>query len=89
VLFQFAGKIIASAVLAGVERFDANEVDGHSGAYHFDPSSIKVFDPVDAAAIKKIWANVKRLGQAKWSLDPALYPEFERLLTGVESPHER
>lgn len=85
VLFQFDGKIIASGILVGVERFDAAEPGSRRGAYHFDASSIRVFDPVDAAAIREIWPNVKRLGQAKWSLDPACYPAFERRLTGVRA----
>jgi hypothetical protein len=48
--------------------------------------TIRVFDPVDAEFIRKIWPQVTRLGQAKWSLDPALYEKFERQLTGVEVP---
>jgi hypothetical protein len=86
VLFQYAGKIIASAILAGIDRFEATELDRYGGAYQFDAKSIRVFDPVDAAAIRKIWPQVTRLGQAKWSLDPASYGEFERQLTGVEAP---
>src|SRR5262245_36270951 len=46
VLFQYGGKIIASAVLLSVEQFDAPEPGGHAGAFHFDVQSIKVFDPV-------------------------------------------
>jgi hypothetical protein len=85
VLFQFSGKIIASAVLTSIERFSEAERGRFGGALQFDAKSIRVFDPVDAAAIRKIWPQVSRLGQAKWSLDPELYGEFERRLTGVES----
>jgi hypothetical protein len=86
VLFQYGGRIIASAVLVGVERFATTERGRFGGAYQFDAKSIKVFDPIDAAAIRKIWPQVTRLGQAKWSLDPQSYPAFERKLTGVEKP---
>jgi hypothetical protein len=86
VLFQFAGKIVASAVLASVERFETAEMGGHEGAYHFDVNSIRVFDPVGRAVVSKIWPQVTRLGQAKWSLDPKRYVAFERYLTGVETP---
>ena len=86
VLFQFGGKIIASAVLSSIERFSEAEHGCFRGAFQFDAKSIRVFDPVDAAAIRKIWPQVSRLGQAKWSLDPKFYEEFERSLTGVDSP---
>ncbi|HEY1858914.1 MAG TPA: hypothetical protein VGG61_01085, partial [Gemmataceae bacterium] len=86
VLFQFAGKIIASAVITSVERFATPEIGGYEGAYYFDVNSIKIFDPVSPAFIAKIWPQVTRLGQAKWSLDPKHYAAFERKLTGVETP---
>jgi hypothetical protein len=84
VLFQYVGKIIASAVLSDIERYPATERDRFGGAYQFDPKSIRVFDPVDAAGIRRIWPQVTRLGQAKWSLDPESYQRFERQLAGVE-----
>jgi hypothetical protein len=86
VLFQYAGKIIASAVLTDVERFHTTEQGGYDGALHFDVHSIKVFDPVSAEVVVKIWPRVKRLGQAKWSLDPTRYAAFEQELTGIETP---
>ncbi len=86
VLFQYGGRIIASAVLLSVEHFDAPEPGDHSGALHFDVRTVKVFDPVDAATIGRIWPQVTRLGQAKWSLDPKRYMQFEQQLTGVERP---
>src|SRR5262245_42050120 len=85
VLFQFSGKIIASAVLTSVERFSEGEHGRLGGALQFDANSIRVFDPVDVATIRRIWPQVSRLGQAKWSLDPEFYEEFERQLTSVES----
>ena len=87
VLFQYVGRIIASAVLSGVERFSATDGGRFRGALQFHVESIKVFDPVDAAAIRRIWPQVTRLGQAKWSLDPEYYEKFEQQLTGVETPN--
>jgi hypothetical protein len=87
VLFQYTGKIIASAVLTAVERFQTTEKGGYDGALYFDVNSIKVFDPVGVEVVVKIWPQVKRLGQAKWSLDPKHFAAFERELTGVERPH--
>ena len=84
ILFQYSGHLIASAVLTAVERFIKTEY-GYGGALYFDPASIKVFDPVDAAALAKIWPQVTRLGQAKWSLDPTRYAAFAKKLTGVET----
>ncbi|HEX4611348.1 MAG TPA: hypothetical protein VH092_24355 [Urbifossiella sp.] len=86
VLFQFAGRIVASATLLEAVRYDEPQPGGHAGEYHFDVSTIRVFDPVDAEALGKIWPQVTRLGQAKWTLNPEHYGEFERLQTGVESP---
>jgi hypothetical protein len=86
VLFQYAGKIIASAVLTGVERFDTTARRGYGGALHFDVNSIRVFDPVGAEVVVRIWPQVKRLGRAKWFLDPQRYPAFERELRGVDTP---
>jgi hypothetical protein len=84
VLFQYEGRIIASGILRCIERFEVAEPGGYHGALHFDVESIKVFDPVDAGVIAGIWPRVKRLGQAKWSLDPKRYAEFQQRLTGVE-----
>jgi len=84
VLFQFAGQIIATAILDWLERFDKKGPYG--GALYFDPASIKVFDPVGPDVVRAVWPKVTRFGQAKWALDPLSYPEFERQLTGIETP---
>ncbi len=84
VLFQYEGQIIASAVLIGIERFDETE-EGYRGAFQFDVGSIRVFDPVNAARMKKIWpTDFKKFSHAKPSLDPAAYSRFERQLTGIQ-----
>lgn len=84
VLFQFAGHIIASAVLNGTERYNPPQ-GPHKGAMYFDPTSIKVFDPVGADVVSAIWPEVTRFGQAKWKLDGIRFPDFERRLTGVKT----
>jgi hypothetical protein len=85
VLFQYTGKIVASATLHHVERF-AEPEGSHTGAYHFEVASIKVFDPVGPEVISRIWPNFTGFGQAKWNLDPKGYLAFEQSLTGVETP---
>lgn len=85
VLFQFSGKVIASAVLLKVERFETPREGTYKGALHFDPSSIRVFGPVGKDVITRVWPRVKSLNRVKWSLEPNAYPEFELELTHVET----
>jgi len=85
VLFQFMGKIIASAVFERHERFDQPE-GGYRGALWFDSHSIRTFEPVGAAEMIAIWPDFPGFGQAKHELDGAAYADFERRLTNVRSP---
>lgn len=86
VLFQYDRRIVASAELQGVEPYDEPDGDSH-GIYYFDVDSIRVFDPVDENLIRKVWKRgFKRFGHIKWSLSPARYPHFTRLLTGIRKP---
>lgn len=85
ILFQFTGKIIASARLLSVEKYKPGGESGYGGALMLDESSIQVFDPVGHDTIVEVWPEVKRLGQAKWSLDPAKYAAFQKRLTNIES----
>lgn len=89
VLFQFAGAIIASAILVDAERFERPEAGSYNGAMYFDPKSILVFKPLGVDAVRKVWPKVKRLGRSKWSLDPTGYPAFERQFMCVETPAPR
>jgi hypothetical protein len=85
VLFQYEGKIIASAVLDRNERFDQPE-GGYRGALWFDVGSIRVFEPVGPDQVRAIWPEFLNFGHVKQFLDPAYYPVFERQLVGVEAP---
>jgi hypothetical protein len=86
VLFQYEGKIIASATLIEVERFNASEGDTYKGALYFDPKTIRVFDAVGSEVVGSIWPEFKAFSHVKWSLNPRGLPAFEQGLTGVESP---
>ena len=86
VLFQYTNRIIASATLDRVERFDELEEGVYSGALYFDIDSIRVFDPVGPDLMRQIWPKFKGFNQAKHSLDPNLYSAFEQSLTNVEAP---
>lgn len=91
VLFQFRGFLVASAVLSVVRRFEKLRVeiyDGerlvYEGALYFEPTSIKVFDPVGPDIVSRIWPEFKRFGQVKQKLEPKSYTAFERELRHVE-----
>jgi hypothetical protein len=86
VLFQSDGTIIASAVLNDSERFDRPDNEGYEGCLFFDVTSIRVFEPIDGETIRRIWPQVIRLSQVKWSLDSKGYPAFERELRHVQTP---
>lgn len=85
VLFQFCGKIIASAALREVEPFEKPRDETYKGSLHFDPSSIQVFDPVGKDVLTRVWPRVKSLNRVKWSLEPVAYAEFERELTHIQT----
>jgi hypothetical protein len=85
VLFQYEGKIIASAVFERNERF-ARPEGSYRGAMWFDVESIRIFEPVGPEKLRSIWPEFQRLGHAKQDLDPVFYPAFEEQLVGVEEP---
>jgi hypothetical protein len=85
VLFQYGGRIIASAVFLKKVKYE-QVMDGYKGAIWFDVNSIQIFDPINLDSIQSIWPNVIRLSQVKWPLDPAGYPAFERSLVRVIAP---
>src|SRR5437868_3406403 len=70
VLFQYDGKLIASATLVEVERFDMPEKGTYHGALHFDVKSIKVFDPIGPDIVAGIWPEFKRFSHVKQRLEP-------------------
>jgi hypothetical protein len=86
VLFQYEGKLIASATLTEVERFETPEKGTYRGALFFDVNSIRVFDPIGSEVVAGIWPEFKGFSHVKWALDPTGFAEFDRKLTGVKSP---
>ena len=82
ILFQCQSKIIASATFIGSDPFD-QAIDGYEGSLQFEPTSIKVFDPVGEDVIREIWPEMKKFSHVRWELDAARYAVFESRLTGV------
>lgn len=85
VLFQYTGRVVASAVFVRTEKF-AEQRDGYRGALLFDPATVRTFEPVGPEAVGKVWPGFIGFGHVKQSLDPNRYPEFERGLVGVATP---
>jgi hypothetical protein len=85
VLFQFKARVIASATLIRDEKFDPPRPP-HTGALHFDPASIRVFDPVDVDAMRLAWPWFRRFGHVKQNLNPGGHAAFRRQLKHVCSP---
>jgi len=85
VLFQYEAKVIASAILERSERYDQPE-HGYRGALWFDVASIRTFDPVDVATMRKVWPDFPGFGHAKHDLDPAKFAKFQKRTTGVTAP---
>ena len=85
VLFQYRARIIASAVFLRDEKFD-RPIRGCGGAIHFDASSLRTFDALDAEAMRKVWPAFRGFGHVKQFLNPTLYPKFKRQLKHVASP---
>ena len=86
VLFQYDGRLIASATLMEVERFETPEKGTYRGALYFDVNSIRVFDPIGPEVVAAIWPEFKGFSHVKWTLDPEGLAQFERKLTSVERP---
>jgi len=85
VLFQFRARIVATAVFIRDERFD-RPVKDSAGILYFEPASFRVFDPVDAVAMRTVWPGFRNFGHVKQRLNPGRYPAFKRRLKRVRSP---
>jgi hypothetical protein len=86
VLFQFDRRVIASAEFLGSERF-AEPEDGYVGVLHFDPGSVRVFDPVVADVLAEVWPDqFPGFGQARTRLAGDRYPLFVARLSNVRAP---
>jgi len=85
VLFQFRARIIASAVFIRDEKFERPR-RGCAGEMHLDPASIRTFEPLDVAAMQKVWPSFRRFGHVRQFLHPQRYPMLKRRLKNVASP---
>lgn len=65
VLFQYEGKLIASATFIEAERFKGTEGDTYKGALYFDPKSVRVFDQVGSDVVSEIWPEFKGFSHVK------------------------
>jgi len=86
VLFQYASRIIASATYFRKEKFPETDRWGYVGAMIFDPASIRVFEPLSAEVLKKIWPEVDRFSHIKFDLAPAGLRELQAMQVGVKDP---
>ncbi len=87
VLFQFDRRVVASAVLAWIERYA--QPDGlYGGAMWFEPKSIRIFEPMAAEEIQRVWPETfSGFTNAMWQLDPPdRYYGFERLQRKIAAP---
>lgn len=85
-LFQTHGKVIASGVLIGQYEVSGTASEPRKSLL-LDPSSILVFEPVDAAFIQRFWPDFKNFSQAKQKLAADGYEGFLRSIrvTGSSS----
>lgn len=82
VLFQFKARIVATATLVGDERY-AEKRDGFAGAMRFEPKSVRVFSPWDAAMLRTVWRGFGTFGHARFHLNPGNWPAFVAALRDV------
>jgi hypothetical protein len=82
VLFQFKARIIATAIFLHDEKFP-KKVRDSAGELRFDPKSFTVFEPLDVAAMRKIWPSFRAFGHVKQYLNPTMLAKFQRSLKGV------
>lgn len=82
VLFQFKARIVAAAVFRRDEKYE-QPTRGYGGALHFDPASVRTFQPLDVAAMRKVWPAFRAFGHVKQHLNPTLSAKFERQLKNV------
>lgn len=85
ILFQFSARIIASAVFLRDDKYEKSK-RGYAGAIYLDPQSIRTFDPLDLAAMRKVWPNFRAFGHVKQFLNPTVYSKFKRTLENQRSP---
>jgi hypothetical protein len=85
VLFQFRARIIASATFVRDEKFE-RATGAFQGVLHFEPASIRTFEPVDVETMREVWPGFRSFGHAKQRLNPACYGAFRRRQKGRTAP---
>jgi hypothetical protein len=80
VLFQFAGSIVACAILIDADLYDEVEEDGFTGEYVFNASSIVTFDAVSYEELKGAFPAVEPLSKVPQVLDGAGIEAFFALI---------
>ncbi|MEN9354678.1 MAG: hypothetical protein RL318_2003 [Fibrobacterota bacterium] len=81
VLFQFAGKIVASALLVDVDLYDEPDDEGYVGEYVFNADTVATFDPVSQEELKTFFPKIEAFGEKAQLLDGAGFSEFVKFLT--------
>ena len=84
-LFQYRARVIAMAAFVRDEKFKQPRRD-YGGVLHFDADSIRTFEPVDVAGMRKAWPGFVGFGHVKQVLNASCYPAFRRRLRNLTSP---
>jgi|GEM_PF-3441753 hypothetical protein len=83
ILFQYRGKIIASAVFLNSERYEKAYIESktkYNGFFEFDPNSITVFMPISNDEFNRIY-EVK-FNNVKYKIP---YNKLQDMLTLIEA----
>ena len=83
VLFQYRARIIAMAEFVRDQKFQRAR-RGHGGELCLEAGSIRTFEPIDGAGMRRVWAGFGRFGHVKQRLNAACYPAFRRRLRGIK-----
>ncbi|MBV1819988.1 hypothetical protein [Clostridium cochlearium] len=90
ILFQYDNKIIASAQLEGVEKYDkvkSGEYGEYSGGIGFYKDTIQVIHPIEANELKNIDSNFQKFSQTKQFLDINKLNQILDLLEGKKKQY--
>jgi len=80
VLFETAGKIVASALLIDVDLYDEVDEDGFTGEYVFIASSIATFEPVSLEEFRSVDPSTASFGDKPQAFDGAALPALVEFL---------
>lgn len=91
ILFQYDNKIIASAQLKNIEKYD--EIQGgqygeYRGAITFYDETIQVFTPIEVDELKSIDLNFKKFSQTKQFIDVNNLKQIIELLKGKKRQYD-